>query len=209
MYALAIRYRYRGARYSKVLLAGCLVLAALGLVIGIIVSFLINWRTAPPECDREETKNRLQPYSLATLTFCLVVPPLAVLFAALPPRKKRPQTWWLWSLILVSISLGGLLVQNELGIRFAVGIDARFGEEAGEWGIGHIMSMILVSGQISELLSYSLERPTGGLSRLQILQRSFPWVRGNKAKKQSNENFSLIQTHLLSETGCRFYRLAL
>lgn len=199
-YAIAIRYRYHDAKYSKLWWVGHLLFIAFAIVVGIVAAVMINWGRSPPECEgRQEVISVQKPSAIISIVLSSILPTLCLLFAIAPRLRNKPLLWWWLSLLLVIISLAGLIITNELVIHFDVGIDAKYRDELGEWGIGQIMAMVLVSGQISELVSYCRERTIGCPSRFEV------WKAQNfriSEKAQSHEEaVVLMDMQTISENG--------
>src|SRR5947207_977298 len=94
-YALATRYRYRSARYSKLFIAGCLIFSGFALLVGLMAAVAINWRTSPPECQgRQEIINIQKPSTIVVIVLSSILPTLSILFAIAPKMRNKPWMWW-------------------------------------------------------------------------------------------------------------------
>ena len=196
---MAVRVRYHGAVSSRYLLAGCFVCFAFAGIVGLIAIFLPHWNTFPQVCNGfVEFTGKLERDTIVWISFSAILPQLALVCAILPRMKHHPQLWWRISVVLALIGLVGLILFNEMGLRYT-SINAQFINQASEWGIGQVMAMILMAGQFLEIFKYIREKPNSTHSRYEVWVMSLRVKYSQKAKvPEREEGFSLIEVQPLS-----------
>ena len=158
MYSIVLRYRYYQFRPSRLLIAGTTLCFVLEVVVGFFLGGVFShWQANPPyECpDGRSEVDWPEPWYIAVGVIVFFVFPWGSIISAwVPIWRKSPLLWWRCSLVFISTSWITSIVQNEVVMRTNHGYDKEFAEQVMEWGMGQIVAILFVTGQILEIFKY-------------------------------------------------------
>jgi len=141
------------------------------LVIGVIICFVLEctvcctldhclgtWNASPPyPCEGAPDYSPPDAWCISVSLVCLLLLPMTFFSCAMIRNFAR----WLnmrgvcsTFLPVAYISLVALIVTNEVLIRDSKGYDDRYSSETMVWGLGQILAIVLITGQVLEIFIY-------------------------------------------------------
>jgi hypothetical protein len=176
IYALAIRIRYYKLEYSWPLVIGLMGSLTMEMAAGILFGTMYDSpppnppNPPPPGCPPCSAPSPTIWEGIIGVLCTILIPLMAIIAGALPPPTNRPKILWRTSLAAVIIWLISSTVFNE----FMVFANSQFAEEAGAWGLGQYLAVLMVVGQTLDSFNYLREPyPSGQESRFYIWWKEF------------------------------------